>query len=94
MSSIKKSIICVICPQGCEITVNGDSSTGKIENIEGNNCKRGITYAESEFLHPVRILTSSVRTSGAAAPLLAVRTAKPIQKELIMSSMDEIKSLP
>lgn len=93
MGSIKKSIICITCPQGCVITINGDPQKGTIESIEGNNCKRGITYAESEFFHPVRILTSSVKTSGAASPLLSVRTAKPIPKELIYSGMDEIKKL-
>lgn len=93
MGLINKSIICITCPQSCVITVSGDPQKKTIESVEGYTCKRGKTYAENEFIHPMRILTSSVRTSGAASPLLAVRTAKPIPKELIPDGMNEIKKL-
>jgi len=45
-----KKIICIICPQGCEVTVCGDKSSRTVESIKGFGCKRGKTYAENEFL--------------------------------------------
>lgn len=44
-------------------------------------------------MRPLRILTSSVKTAGAAVPLVAVRTAAPIPKEMQMQGMEEIKKL-
>ena len=88
-----KDIICITCPQGCIIRVSGDPEKGTIDSCEGFKCKRGKVYAENEFIHPLRILTSSVKTEGAAVPLVAVRTSAPIPKELQMTAMEEIKKL-
>ena len=74
----EKKIVCITCPQGCLITVRGDAAEGKIESVEGFSCKRGKEYAETEFTHPARILTSSVRVEGGEAPLVAVRTRTAI----------------
>lgn len=90
---ITKDIICITCPQGCIIKVSGDPEKGEIASCEGFKCPRGKKYAENEFVHPVRILTSSVKTSGASVPLVAVRTSAPIAKELQMEAMEEIKKL-
>ena len=90
---ITKDIICITCPQGCIIKVSGDPEKGEIASCEGFKCPRGKKYAENEFVHPVRILTSSVKTSGASVPLLPVRTSAPIAKELLLSAMEEVKKL-
>ena len=90
---VTKDIICITCPQGCIITVSGDPTKGEIASCEGFKCKRGKVYAENEFVHPVRILTSSVKTEGANVPLVAVRTSAPIPKEMQMDAMEEIKKL-
>ena len=84
-----KEIICPICPLGCRILVAGEGE--RIDSIEGFSCKRGEAYGRSEFAHPVRILTSTVRIEGAAEPLLAVRSSAPVPKELISSCMEEIR---
>ena len=89
----EKKIICITCPQGCLITVKGDAEKGTIESIEGFTCKRGKTYAENEFTHPLRILTSSVKAEGATAPLVAVRTRTAIPKELLFKGMEEIRKI-
>ena len=89
----EKKIICITCPQGCLITVKGDAEKGTIESVEGFTCKRGKTYAENEFIHPLRILTSSVKVSGADAPLVPVRTRTAIPKELLFKGMEEIRKL-
>ena len=90
---ITKDIICITCPQGCIIKVSGDPVKGEITSCEGFKCKRGKTYAENEFVHPVRILTSSVKTAGASVPLVAVRTSAPIPKEMQMQAMEEVKKI-
>lgn len=90
---MEKKIICITCPRGCVVTVKGDPAQNKIDSVEGNECRRGLTYAQNEFIHPVRILTSSVKTEGCAAPLMAVRTSAPIPKELLFDGMEEIKKI-
>ena len=89
----EKKIICITCPQGCLITVRGDAEKGVVESVEGFSCKRGKEYAETEFTHPSRILTSSVRVEGGDAPLVAVRTRTAIPKELLFKGMEEIRGI-
>lgn len=89
----EKKIICITCPQGCTITVKGDAEKGTIESVEGFTCKRGKTYAENEFIHPLRILTSSVKVTDADTPLVPVRTRTAIPKELLFRGMEEIRKL-
>ena len=60
MSAVEREqkITCIICPVGCDITVRGKGD--QIQSVEGCSCKRGDTYARSEFVHPSRILTTTV----------------------------------
>lgn len=76
----KKNLICINCPMGCELDVI--YATGKIIKIEGNTCKRGITYAETEIFHPVRIVTTTVRVKNCAIPFVPVKTKKPVPKKI------------
>jgi len=87
----EKHITCIICPQGCDIIVDGDGDN--IRSMTGQGCKRGDIYARDEFIHPVRILTSTVKVSGSAVPLVAVRTNKPIPKDLLFRGMEEIRKV-
>ncbi len=90
---VTKDIICITCPQGCIVKVTGDAAKGEITSCEGFKCKRGKVYAENEFIHPLRILTTSIKTEGASVPLVAVRTSAPIPKEMQMVAMEEVKKL-
>ena len=85
---MKKEIICTICPRGCHIQVEGEGE--KIISVDGYSCKRGITYAEAEFAHPVRILTTTVRMDGIQNDLLPVRSNKPLPKEKLFDCMEVI----
>lgn len=85
-----KEITCTICPIGCNISVEGEGEN--ITSINGYGCNRGIEYGKSEFAHPVRILTTTVKVAGSVT-LLPVRSSKPIPKELIMDCMEEIKKV-
>ena len=79
---MNKEIICTVCPRGCHIMVEGDGEN--IKSVEGYSCKRGMDYASSEYAHPVRILTTTVKMDGIESDLLPVRSSKPIPKEMIL----------
>lgn len=83
---MKKEIICIICPKGCVINVDGDGD--KINSVEGYTCKRGLEYATAEFTNPVRILTTTVK---AGEDLLPVRSEKPVPKDKILDCMEVIR---
>ena len=70
MATQEKQLTCIVCPRGCQMTVTLED--GKPVHIEGNQCPRGVDYATSEFLHPMRTLTTTVRLQNGA--LLPVKT--------------------
>jgi CxxC motif-containing protein len=88
---MQKTLTCIICPVGCEITVTGIGKT--IEKIEGNECKRGIQYATDEFTDPRRILTTTVKIDGANLPVVSVRSDKPLPKNIIFNCMEVLKKV-
>jgi len=88
---MEKTIICTVCPQGCRIAVAGEGS--RIESVTGFSCPRGKAYAEQEFICPMRILTGSVRTSGAAELLLPVRSADRIPRDRIPECMKVLRTV-
>ena len=90
MTKTQRKLTCIVCPKGCELTVTiGD--TGEIEKIDGYTCKRGEEYARNECTHPVRTVTSTVKTESGRT--VAVKTASPIPKELIFEAMKEINAV-
>ena len=88
---MEKEIICTVCPMGCHILVSGEGE--RVDRVEGFGCKRGESYARSEFSHPVRILTSTVALRGAVEPLLPVRSSVPVPKELIPACMQVLREV-
>ena len=82
----QQSIICTVCPMGCQIHVAGEADV--IQSVTGHTCPRGEAYARAEFIHPVRTLTTTVRIMNAAEPLLAVRTEKPVPKTKLFECME------
>lgn len=86
-----KRVTCVICPKGCNIDVKLED--GKIVDITGYTCKRGLSYAKSEVTCPTRILTTTVNIKNEEMHRLPVRTAEAIPKELIKKAVYESKDL-
>ena len=85
----ERKYTCIICPQGCEITVTLDGE--KIVNIEGNTCGRGKTYVTEELTAPMRTLTTTVASeSGKPVP---VRTNGTVPKSKLFDCMKEINAL-
>ena len=87
---MKKEIICTVCPRGCRIMVQGDGEN--VLSAEGYGCKRGLEYAGTEYAHPVRILTTTVKLAGVTNDLLPVRSSQPLPKELLLDCMAVIRA--
>lgn len=77
---MKKELICISCPMGCSLEVTYDAD--KITGVKGNECARGKDYAAKEIFHPERIVTTTVRITGAAIPVLPVKTERSVPKDL------------
>ena len=87
----EKEITCTVCPQGCRIIVRHEN--GNITSIKGYTCYRGEEYARNEFIKPVRILTSTALVDGSGTPLVALRSNKPIPKDMLLHCMNAIYGL-
>ena len=85
-----KKITCIICPKGCQIEVFQEDSRFE---VRGNGCKRGLDFALSEALDPLRTLTTTVRTAFEEYPLLPVRTDRDIPLGCLRAAMTEINKL-
>lgn len=85
------NIICTTCPTGCRLRVIFDDKVKK--KVEGNQCRKGLQYAESELNDPRRMLTTTVKVRGGIHPLVPVQTRKPVPKALIFPILKEIRHL-
>lgn len=83
----KREMTCIMCPLGCSLVVTKDGDEIK---VTGNNCQRGVVFAKEELTCPMRIVTSSVKTSEGVK---ACKTTKPVPKAKIFDVMKEIEKL-
>lgn len=86
-----KRFVCIVCPNGCEITA--DLEGERICSLEGAGCERGREYVRQELTHPVRSIASSVLLEGGVLPLASVRLSRPVPKDRIFEVMKEIKKV-
>lgn len=82
-----KKITCIICPLGCEMTIDRNL------DVKFNKCSRGLEYAISELTNPERIITSTVIIENGLLKRLPVKTDIPIPKGKIFIIMKEINKL-
>ena len=83
-----RELTCIICPRGCQLTVTLEG--GKVKEVKGNACPRGVAYAESECTNPMRTVTTTVRCEdGAVVP---VKTDRPIPKGKMFDVMREVNA--
>ena len=83
------NIICITCPKGCHLSVDEENGYA----VTGNSCPRGAEYGKNELLHPVRVVTSTVRIDGAMLPRLPIKTDRPLPKEKMFDCMALIDSI-
>lgn len=79
----EKTITCILCPNGCEITYD----------LNGGMCGKGPEYVKNEIMDPRRSLTSSVRVLGGRMPLVSVKTTGSIPKEKLQDAMKIVNSI-
>lgn len=84
----EKELLCIVCPTGCRLRVAWQAN-GSFA-VSGNGCKRGVQFATDEMTHPMRSLTTTVRTAFAGVPVLPVRTDGEIPKEKVPDAMREL----
>lgn len=88
----KREMVCVSCPMGCAITVELDYNN-EVISVTGNTCPRGDKYARQECTHPERMLTSTVKVEGGRLPVVPVKSASPIPKEMLFDAMKEVNKV-
>lgn len=86
-----KELTCIECPNGCRLVVETDA--GGAVRVSGNSCPRGQAFAVSEMTHPVRTISSTVRTVYKEVPVLPVRVSSQIPKGMIFSVMEKINQV-
>jgi CxxC motif-containing protein len=90
----EKELICVICPNGCELKAMIEEGPQMVvREITGELCDKGPVWAEQELLNPVRTIASSVIVDGGDYPLVSVRTDAAIPLKSIWNVMKVIKSV-
>ena len=85
------TMTCICCPMGCRLTIAPKEGGGW--TVSGNSCPRGAKYAVQEMEAPERVVTSTVRVQGGAAPLVAAKTASPVPKGSIPACLEAIRAL-
>ncbi len=88
---MKKKMVCISCPIGCLLET--EIENGKVINLTGNKCEKGLAYATQEVENPSRILTSTVVAEGLNLKMLPVRTSQPIPKTKLFEAMEEINKI-
>ncbi len=90
MNIKERKLTCIVCPKGCELTVEFDEQ-GTIKNISGYTCPRGKDYAYAECTAPVRTVTTTVRCED--GEVVAVKTAAPVPKGKIFEVMAAVNAV-
>ncbi|WP_448535431.1 FAD-dependent oxidoreductase [Pseudothermotoga sp.] len=83
-----KSLVCIVCPKGCEIELYGDASN---PIFRGYSCEKGLEFAKQDIINPKRVLCTTVLTKDAR--LLPVRTDREIPLESFEKVMNRVKSI-
>lgn len=91
---MSETLICVMCPIGCELVVTALAADLA---ITGNLCDKGIDFARDEILEPIRNIATSIPIAGTDFRMLSVRLSKGIPRKLIpavMSKITEFRTVP
>lgn len=70
-------LICIVCPKGCKVTVTEKDG---ILSTTGNACPKGHDYAIQESTDPKRILTTTIKITGANHDRCPVVSNGPLPK--------------
>lgn len=88
----KVEMICIVCPMSCRLVIDVDGA-GAVQSVAGNACNRGDIYARKELTNPTRMLTSTVKISGAIYDRLPVITSSDIPKGMMFEVMKALANV-
>jgi CxxC motif-containing protein len=88
----KIEMICIVCPMSCHLEVE-QNDDGSILSVTGNSCNRGDGYARKELTNPTRMLTSTIKITGAIYNRLPVITSSDIPKGKLFEVMKALASI-
>lgn len=88
---MKKELICIGCPMGCQLKVELDD--GVILKIDGYSCPKGKIYAQTECTNPLRTVTTTLPVDGGDCRVVSVKTACDIPKNKIFDCIAELRGL-
>lgn len=86
-----RELTCIGCPLGCALTVTMEGK--EVKEVKGNTCVKGDIYARKEVTNPTRIVTTTVKVSGGAVPMINVKTRSDIPKDKIFECAAALKGL-
>lgn len=89
---MKQELICVVCPNGCQICVE-TAGDGSVLSVTGAACSKGREYARQETVAPCRTISSLVRVTGGELPLCSVRLTAPVPLGEIGRVMEVIRTI-
>jgi CxxC motif-containing protein len=84
-----RELICIVCPQGCHLTVDEDNDY----EVTGNRCLRGVAYGKSEAMNPTRVVTSTVCVRSGVHARCPVKTDHPIPKGDAFRAMELLNGI-
>ena len=84
---MKRELVCIVCPIGCALTVSDEDGELK---VSGNTCPRGAIYGKNEVTNPTRTLTTTVRVGNREKTVVAVKSDRPIPKDMLFLAMEKI----
>ena len=90
---ITKELICVVCPNGCNITASYTEEPHELLKVEGQRCSRGESWAKQEIENPLRTFSSSVTVHNGDFLEASVRVTKPVPLTKIFDVMEEIRKI-
>jgi len=91
-----KNLTCIVCPIGCALEVNEDTSSPVCLSVTGNKCSRGADYALEEIRAPKRVVTATVLIKKQALAMtssinrIPVKTSSPCPREKIPELLKDI----
>ena len=90
----KIPLTCIICPMGCSMEVEVETDADghkKVLSVKDNGCKRGEQYAAKELQNPTRTLTSTIKVNGGVLPVVPVKTAGEVPKNMLLQCMEVVR---
>jgi len=91
VASETQDYVCIACPIGCPLQLVHEADS--IQEVSGNNCKRGAKYARQEFTDPRRSFSTTIPIAGAIYPRLPVKLSAPIRKENVLEAARVVRGL-